>query len=427
MSRLSLALLVFALLSVQSLAWSNKASDMNLARQCRSLLETSILDFYLPNSIDRKHGGYLEELNSQGEFTCEEKFLTLQARQIWFLSAMANAGIRRDDTLAAARNGYEFLRRHFYDSGNGGYFTKVKRDGTPSDRRKHVYPLSFVIYALVEFARASGEQQPLDSAMELFNALESHCYDRQHGGYHEFFEDDWKPVQDPNAAGYVGAIGTKTYNSHLHLMEAMTPLYLATRDDRVRQRLAELVQIITVSVRFPHHPCNVDAWKPDWSMVDTPQNLRASYGHDVECVWLTLEATKALGRPSGSLSNWARSLADNALEFGFDERHGGFFYTGPIGQSSDDRKKEWWTQAEAMVGMLTMNRLTSDQRYRDAFDRTFSFVAEHQISDRGGWWATVQENGTPSESGSRTSMWHGAYHNGRALLLCERLLSKVPN
>ena len=31
-------------------------------------------------------------------------------------------------------------------------------------------------------------------------------------------------------------------------------------------------------------------------MVETERNLRASYGHDVECAWLVLDAADALGR-----------------------------------------------------------------------------------------------------------------------------------
>ncbi len=422
------SLLIFMTLSSASAArCADDATSPSPANECRSLLESSILDFYLPASLDREYGGYLEELDEQGKFTCDEKFLTLQARQVWFFSAMANANIRRDETLAAAKLGYDFLCQHFYDSQNGGYFTKVERKGTPTDRRKHVYPLSFVIYAFVEYGRASGHDEPLKRAMSLFETLESHCYDRTHGGYEEFFDEAWQPVTDPNASSYIGAIGLKTYNSHLHLMEAFTSLYQATHDDRVRERLAELVQIITVSVRCPNYPCNVDAWNADWSLVETPQNLRASYGHDVECIWLTLEASAALGRPASSLRTWATSLAENSLAYGFDHEHGGFFYTGPLGKPSDDRKKEWWTQAEAMVGMLFMSELTSKPKYREAFDKTFAFVKEFQISDRGGWWATVNEDGSPHSNRSRTSMWQGAYHNGRALLLCEALLDGQAN
>ena len=66
------------------------------ADRCRRLLESSIIDFYFPHSIDREHGGYLEVIDSSGRFVSGEKFLTLQARQLWFFSALSVAGIRAD-------------------------------------------------------------------------------------------------------------------------------------------------------------------------------------------------------------------------------------------------------------------------------------------------------------------------------------------
>ena len=407
------------------IAHAQAPPDARLAQQCRSILKESIVDFYLPGCVDQEHGGYLENLDSNGRFVTDEKFLTLQARHLWFFSAIAKAGIDTDRALKAATLGYQFIEDHFHDPRNGGYFTKVARDGTPTDRRKHVYPLAFVIYGLVEYAEATGRDEPLHRAMNLFETLEAKCYDKEHGGYYEFFHDDWKAVTDPNASGYVGAIGTKTYNSHLHLMEAFTSLYQATLDQRVGKRLDELILINTVSVKHPSAACNIDAWKPDWTMIRSPKNLRVSYGHDIECIWLTFEAMKARNHPIETLKSWATTLAENSIKYGFDEQNGGFYYTGPINQPSDDRKKEWWTQSEALVGMLTMHVLTRDSIYQTVFEKTMRFVKDHQIAETGGWWATINADGSLFANRSRTSTWHGAYHNGRAMLVCARLLDDI--
>lgn len=400
------------------------SDDGVAADRCRELCETSVVDFYLPHCIDKQSGGYLEVLDETGQFTASDKFLTLQARQMWFFSTLAVADIRRTEALAAARTGYEFLIQHFRDPEHGGYFAKTSREGSPTDRRKHVYPNAFVIYGLVEYHRATGEQTPLEQALELFRILERHCYDQEHGGYNEFFDADWQLITDPSQNSYVGTVGTKTYNSHLHLLEAFAQLYRVAPDPLVRRRLSELVQINVSTFRQPTIPCNVDAWHPDWRVVDTPANLRASYGHDVECAWLVLDAAEALGLKSATLRSWARALCDHAIQRGRDPEHGGFFYTGPLGKPSDDRKKVWWTQAEALVAMLTMHQQTGDPQYREIFDETLSFIEKHQVAHEGGWWNTVQQDGSLQEPGSRTSTWQAGYHNGRALLLCEQLLRR---
>jgi mannobiose 2-epimerase len=158
-------------------------------------------------------------------------------------------------------------------------------------------------------------------------------------------------------------------------------------------------------------------------MIAEPLNLRASYGHDVECVWLTLDASRALGMSPRLLRGWAEGLCSYSMKYGYDPRNGGFYYTGPLGKPAQDTRKEWWVQAEALVSMLEMHRLTGQREYENAFHRTLDFVAKHQVARKGGWWATRAADGSP-QGQTRTSPWQGAYHSGRAMLRCAKLLEE---
>ena len=249
------------------------------AARCHDMLVRSVVDFYLPNSIDRINGGYLEDLASDGTFAPGEgKFLTLQARQLWLFSTLADNDIRRDEALAAARVGYDFLQQHFHDKDHDGYFSRVTMDGSPQDTRKHTYLNSFAIYGLVAYYRAAQDQHALDAAVRLFDVLEKKAYDRQHGGYQEFFYADWKPITDPREPRYVGAINTKTYNTHLHLLESFTELYRVSPQPLVARRLSELMLINMRTVQHPKYPCNIDGWTRDWTMIPDDQNLRRVTG-----------------------------------------------------------------------------------------------------------------------------------------------------
>jgi mannobiose 2-epimerase len=394
------------------------------ARQCREILDQSLVAFYLPGCVNRTHGGYLEVLQGSTFAPAGDKFLVLQGRQLWFFSTLAQKGIRREEALAAARSGFDFLEGHFRDREHGGYFSKVTDAGQPSDPRKHVYLNVFALYGLVAYHQASGDRQALAAAQDLFRVLEAKAHDRQHGGYEEFFSHDWRPLRDPKEPGYVGAIGTKTYNTHLHVLEAFTALYRVWPDPLVRKRLAELLVINTNTVRHPEFFCNIDGWWPDWRMVEQPANLRASYGHDVECAWLVLDAARALDLPADALRSWAEALVGYSLKYGYDHKHGGFFYTGPLGRPAEDTRKEWWVQAEALVSMLELYRLTGRDEYYRASNGTLAFVAQHQVAAPGGWWASRTAAGGPMGE-QRSSPWQGAYHNGRAMLRCAELLDEL--
>ena len=159
-------------------------------------------------------------------------------------------------------------------------------------------------------------------------------------------------------------------------------------------------------------------------MIMIPANLRASYGHDVECSWLVLEAARALGQSSDLHRNWAEALCSYSMKHGYDRDHGGFFYTGSLGKAAEDTRKEWWVQAEALVAMLELYRLTKKPEYYRAFSQTLDFVEKHQVARDGGWWATCDAAGKPTVD-QRSSPWQGAYHSGRAMILCSKLLEEL--
>jgi mannobiose 2-epimerase len=394
------------------------------ARRCRDILNKSLVDFYLPACVDRTDGGYFESLRDGKFAPTGEKFLVLQARQLWFFSTLAREGIRRQDALAAAKSGFEFLENRMRDRKNGGYYAKVTDAGEAKDPRKHVYLNVFALYGLVAYHRATGSSQALTAAKDLFRILEEKTHDRLNGGYEEFFTAGWRPITDSKEPGYVGAIGTKTYNTHLHVLEALTDLHRVWPDPLVRQRLAELIVVNTRTVHHPDYNCNIDGWRPNWRMIEEAANLRASYGHDVECVWLTLDASRELGMSPRLLRSWAEGLFTYSLKYGYDRRNGGFFYTGPLGRPAEDTRKEWWVQAEALVSMLEMYRLTGKPEYYDIFCQTLDFVAKHQVAESGGWWATRAADGSP-QGETRSSPWQGAYHSGRAMILCAKLLDEL--
>jgi mannobiose 2-epimerase len=402
----------------------SRADVQAQAARCRQILKASIIDFYLPACVDQKNGGYFESLKGEGFAPVGEKFLTLQSRQLWFFSTLAAAGIDKEAALAAAKIGFDFLEGKFRDRDHGGYFAKVSDAGRPTDTRKHVYLNAFALYALAAYHRASGEPAALAAAKDLFHILESRAHDATNAGYTELFLRDWRPITDPRETSFIGPPGTKTFNTHLHVLEALTELYRVWPDPQVGRRLHELLITNTLTIRLPQYGCNVDGFTPDWKPIETPRNLRASYGHDVEAAWLCLDAARALGLPPALLRGWAEGLVSYSLRHGYDHTHGGFYYTGPLGKEADDTKKEWWVQAEALVSMLEMYKLTGRREYYDAFTQTLDFVNKYQVAREGSWWATRKADGSPAGT-SRTSMWQGAYHNGRSMLLCTQLLDEL--
>lgn len=215
----------------------------------------------------------------------------------------------------------------------------------------------------------------------------------------------------------------KLMNTHLHLMEAITTYYLATSHPTARERLIELIFIQSNSVVRKAIGACTDKYQRNWTPLHGPRYDRVSYGHDIENVWLLMEACDAVGMPNGLLQDLYQTLFRYTLQNGYDQREGGFFDTGPFNAAADRRGKIWWVQAEGLVSALAMYKLTGEDVYLNCFLKTLDWIEKHQVDwQNGDWFAQVTENSKPL--GDKAGPWKSPYHNGRAMIEClERLHS----
>ncbi len=390
-------------------------------------LHENLIPFWRARAIDAERGGYHVHFTSRGAPASRTtKGLVAQARMLWLFARLARA--RRTapmsgaEALDAAWHGVEFLQSRLLDERHGGYFWEVTASGEPHLTAKHAYGQAFALYALSELALATGDLRALAPADALFDLLDARCHDDRHGGYGEDFEADWTPTA-AGTRGPLGRAGHRRMNTHLHLLEAMTAYWRASRRPLARERLLELMTIQSNTVVRKGLGVCTDRYTAAWVPVLDDVAARVSYGHDLENVWLLMDACLAAGVPDAPLHDLFAEIVASAVEFGFDERDGGFFESGALLQPADRRAKVWWVQAEALVCALRMFRLTGEGLYREVFARTWDFVERQMIDwDVGEWHAVVGPDG--GRSGDKGHAWKAGYHTGRSLVECLEALNE---
>ncbi len=400
-------------------------ADLQEARETlERLLLRNILPFWHPQVIDHEDGGYRLNHDPQGRWKGKSnKRIVTQARVVWFYSRLARSRFGKEEHREAARHGYRFLRDKLWDGASGGFFWEVDSAGAKATiPEKHLYGQAFGLYALSEYVHATGDASARDLAGRLFRLLEEKAHDSLHGGYRELFPRDWSEP-DEKLRGPMGALppSTKLMNTHLHLMEAVSRYHAVTRDPLARERLLELIRIQSSAVvRMPAAACT-DKFGRDWTPL--PGYDRISYGHDVENAWLLLEACESAGISPGPLRGTCETLFETSLRFGFDEKQGGFYDSGPFGAPADKRAKIWWTQAEGLVAALRLHKLTKKEKYLSCFLRTLDWVSKRQADmEHGEWHPQIGEDG--KASGGKAGPWKGPYHQGRAVIECLELLER---
>jgi len=99
-----------------------------LAEQYKGELFNNILPFWLEKSQDAEFGGYLTCLDREGNVFDTDKFVWLQAREVWMFAMLYNKVEKQPEWLECAIQGGEFLKKHAHD-GNYNWYFSLTREG----------------------------------------------------------------------------------------------------------------------------------------------------------------------------------------------------------------------------------------------------------------------------------------------------------
>lgn len=395
-----------------------------LGRRLREAIEHELRDNLLPfwrlRGPDRERGGFIAEMAADGTVRRDAASgLILNARLLWTFSALYRA-LGDDRDLELARRAFDVLESCFKDREHGGYLWRVDRAGRVVDGSKKVYGQAFCIYALSELHLATDDPAPLDAALELFELVEGHARDPERGGYLEARAADWTETSDLQLSDK-DMVAAKSMNTHLHLLEAYTGLMLAIIDPRVVRRLDELIGIFDRFIlRRAPGGTHLDHF------FDAAWNRRSesrTYGHDIEASWLLWDAASALGGEERreTVKGWAIELASSTLAEGVDA-DGALAYEGRDG-SIVNPDRDWWCQAEAVVGFWNAFELSGERRFAEASARAWSFIDRRQADRVGGeWFWRIRADGSVDPREPKVSEWKGPYHTVRMCLEMMRRL-----
>ena len=382
----------------------------SLRQRVEAELLTNILPFWQNHAVDEEYGGFRGQIAN--DLTIDphaHKGLILNARILWTFSK-AFSVYRRHEYLGIAERAYGYLARYFWDTTHGGVFWMVDYLGRPVETKKRIYGQAFMVYALAEFQRDTDNGEALPQAFRILQAIESASHDAANGGYFETYERDWTLARDQRLS-QVDMDAKKSMNTHLHLLEAYANLLRSCDTSLLRNRLRELIEAFLGHIIDPatHHFRMF--FDEDWR----PQSEHVSFGHDIEGSWLLCEAAEILGDEHilAKVRQEAVKMAQAVLDQAVDP-DGGLLYEADA-HGFIDTGKEWWPQAEAVVGFLNAYQISGQEHFRRATERSWEFIERH-IVDRqhGEWFWKVSREGIPSPDKFKVDPWKCPYHNSRA-------------
>ena len=378
----------------------------DLKRSARCLLQENILPFWLCKMQDKERGGWYGRIIGRGQLVKDApRGAILYTRLLWTFSAAYR--VLHDSTyLEAASWTKDYILAHFIDSEYGGVFWSVTAEGEPLDTKKQFYAIGFALYGFSEYARATGDKEALQTAIDLYHQIEIHALDHEHNGYIEAMTRNWQPIDDMRLSDKDENY-PKSQNTHLHIIEPYTNLYRIWPSKELEHSLHNLISIFTDHILNPktHH---LDLFfDMDWTRRSTTE----SYGHDIECSWLLHEAALVLDdkRVLEKVEPTLRKVAQASEK--------GLLSTGAMIHESGDADLHWWVQAEAIVGFLNLYQHFGDEAALEKALSLWNYVNSHLVDWVGGeWYWSIRADGTVNLVDDKAGFWKCPYHNSRMCL-----------
>ena len=416
-----------------------------LKSEVRDVLENNILNFWLDKMQDKENGGFYGQMTGEGELVkTADKGGILNARILWSFSA-AYRVLRKPEYLDAATRAKEYIIEHFLDMEYGGTYWSVDYKGQPKDTKKQFYAIGFMIYGLSEYARATGDHEALEYAIQLYECIEEHSLDKEYNGYIEACTREWGEIADMRLSE-LDANFPKSQNTHLHIIGPYTKLYRALKElDTIENApneyglkpyvgqfapvnisvdpdivmslessLRNLIDIFTDKILNPktHH---LDLFfDMDWTR---EAGALESYGHDIECSWLLHEAALVLGDEAvlRKVEPIVQMVA-KASEKGLNE-DGSMIHEANLDTGFVDTDRHWWVQAENVVGWINIYQYFGDDSAMQIALNGWQYIKDNLIDREGGeWWWSRDPQRNINRKDDKAGFWKCPYHNSRMCL-----------
>lgn len=413
---------------------------LKLKQEAENHLVNELLPFWISRMKDEVNGGFLTHFDKNGNDSGEdEKSLIGQTRCLYTMASAHRAGYGDGKCAELAKHGADYLIGHMWDDEFGGLYWMTDRKGRVKIDQKIIYGHSFAMYSLSEYTLATGDPRGIEYAEKVFDLLQKYGVDSMYGGYWEMFRRDWTLCGPGSQGG-----DRKTLDVHMHLMEAFTTLYECTGKDVHKRKLLEDIDLLVNRIIHPVHKTGIPQFFKDWSVApqikfdiiwgwdrfsEEGQKGNATdntcYGHNAEFAWLLIHAFQVLGIDPKTDAGLFRTIFEHTVNHGIDTEFGGVYVEGPHSGGVYDREKEFWQQAEVLIGLLDAFILFGDEKYWEAYKNVHRFVFDKVVNKGvGEWYPLLTRRGEPIWTHMGHS-WKINYHTVRAMIQSIRRMENM--
>ena len=376
-------------------------SSVSFATLYLKELTQEVIPFWEKYSIDRENGGYFTCINDQHKVFDTDKFVWLQARQVWTFATLYDCLEKKQTWFEIARSGSDFLEKYGHD-GNYNWFFSLKRDGQPLMMPYNIFSYTFACMAMGKMHHITGEDNYKTAVDQTFKKITHRAAKPK---------DRWDK-------SYPDARPLKNFALPMILCNLYNELGDLVPEEEKEQRTHACVNEIFDLFWDEERGVILENISPKGSFSDTFDGRLINPGHGLEAMWFIMDLGVQLDR-----KDWIDRSVEMALsivEKGWDKEQEGIFYfmdaQGHPPQQLEWDQKLWWVHLEAMICFLKGYELTGSKACWYWFKKIHHYTWSHfRDSKRGGEWYGYLNRSGEVRLSLKGGKWKGCFHVPRAL------------
>ena len=382
-----------------------------LANQYKDELFDSVLPFWLEYSQDHKYGGYFSCLDREGNVFDTDKFIWLQAREVWMFAMLYNKVEKRKEWLDCAIQGGEFLKKYGHDGQYNWYFS-LTREGQPLIEPYNIFSYTFAAMAFGQLNLATSNQEYADIAKKTFDIILSRV---------ENPKGKWNKVHS-------GTRNLKNFARPMIMCNLALEIQHLLDEDFLEQTMRTCVhEVMEVFYRPEIGGIIVENVTLDGKLSDTFDGRLINPGHAIEAMWFVMDLSVRLKQPE--LSKKATKITLTMLNYGWDKEFGGIYYymdrLGCPPQQLEWDQKLWWVHIETLISLLKGYQLTGSEECLKWFEKVHNYTWNHfKDSLHPEWFGYLNRRGEVLLQ-LKGGKWKGCFHVPRGLYQCWKTLENI--
>ncbi|MBC7000311.1 AGE family epimerase/isomerase [Cytophaga sp. FL35] len=382
---------------------------MKFSQLYQETLLNDILPFWERCSLDTQYGGYYTCLDQHGKVYDTDKFVWLQARQVWMFSKLYNQVEQRPSWLQIAGLGADFLKKNGMDA-NGSFYFSLTREGKPLVQPYNIFSDCFAAMAFSEYGKASNDEE--------FKLLAKNTY------YNILKRKD---IPKGNYEKSTGIRKLKSFALPMILSNLVLELEHVLKTEEVKKTIDTSVHEVMEIFLQKDSGLIYENVQLNGSLHDSFEGRLLNPGHGIEAMWFMIDI--GVSRNDLALIQKATDTIVNILEHSWDNEFGGIFYfmdaKGHPTQQLEWDQKLWWVHLETLVALAKAYEHTKNSKIWEWYQRVHDYTwTRFPDPENGEWFGYLNRQGQPllTLKGGR---WKGCFHVPRAMYQCYRSFEKI--